>query len=144
MKQKAQIALLGIFIVIALLPAVSLAQQGTGIWAHTMCSATSSATAGGPVESCGFCDILVVAQNIIVYLTEISATISAGMIVYGALRMMVAGGSEGGVSAARQTMINAAIGFVITLAAWIVVNTLLSLLSGSVSFPWSTITCTIK
>jgi hypothetical protein len=133
--------IIGIFVIISL-PFLAMAAGGTGIWEGTQCSATSQT--GGPTESCNFCDILKVGQNIIVSLTKISATVSVGMIVYGALRMMVAGGSEGGVSAARQIMTNAAIGFVITLAAWIVVNTILHLLSGSISFPWNSVVCIMR
>lgn len=120
------------------LPTLVLA-QGTGIWEGTTCAATSET--GGPNEACTFCDALVVIQNVIIYLTEIAATISVGMMIYGAFRMMIAGGSEGSVSAARQIIINALLGFVITVSAWVIINTILHFLSGGVDFPWNAIEC---
>jgi hypothetical protein len=74
---------------------------------------------------------------------EISATVSVGMIVFGALEMMLGGGSESHVSGGRQKILNAVIGFAIALAAWLVIGTILQMLSGSINFPWNSITCTI-
>ncbi|KKU91601.1 MAG: hypothetical protein UY23_C0001G0207 [Candidatus Jorgensenbacteria bacterium GW2011_GWA1_48_11] len=91
---------------------------------------------------CNLCDALIVASNIIQYLWYISTSIATAMIVYGALRLMIAGGSEDAVQKSKSIMTNAVLGLIIALAAWAIVNTILHLLAGSLNFPWNQIQCT--
>ena len=63
------------------------------------------------------------------------------MIVYGALMMMFTSGSEDRVSKSKKIITSAIIGLVIALSAWILVNTLLHVLTGDVNFPWDNVQC---
>ena len=93
---------------------------------------------GGP---CSFCDALKVTSNIVQLLFQIAIPIAVAMIIYGALRLMFAGGSTERVTQSRKIMTSAVIGLIIALSAWIIVNTLLHVLTGNPSFPWNEITC---
>lgn len=90
---------------------------------------------------CDLCDGLVIIQNIINFLTEIAIPIAVAMIIYGALMFMVAAGSEEKIKKARGIMTSAAVGLVIALSAWIIVNEILHALTGQLNFPWNKISC---
>jgi hypothetical protein len=113
----------------------------TNIWEGAHCGATQAITTGGPEGPCNFCDALVVTSNIVQFLWQIAFVVAVGMIVWGALQTMTSGGSEERVSQGRKTMTAAVIGLVIALAAWLIVNELLLLLSGKPALPWSEISC---
>jgi len=120
-----------------------LADGGTGIWKNTQCAAGSDS--GGPVKPCDLCDALVVIRNIINYLTEIGLAIAALLIAYGAIRLMLAGGSEEYISKAKKTMVLAVTSLAFILGAWLIVNTVLHFLvpeKDNRYFPWQSITCT--
>ena len=125
-----------LFFVLIFLPAIAGA---VSIWDGTGPPEGPTCNVGGP---CGFCDALKVVKNIITFLFEIAIPIAVVMIVYGAIRMMLAGGSSENVSASRKIMTNAFMGLVIALGAWIIVNTILHILSpGGVNLPWNQINC---
>jgi len=90
---------------------------------------------------CTFCDALKVASNIIDFLIEAVFVIAVLMIVYGALMMMVSAGNEQRYTHGKGAITNAVIGIVIALGSWIIVNTLLHIISGNPDLPWATITC---
>jgi len=103
------------------------------IWAGTSCRTTP----GG----CGLCDALIVGKNIIDNLFAAAILISVAMIVVGAFFMITSGGSEKNLSKGKDIMKNALFGLLIALSAWIIVNTLMFLLTGRLDFPWNKITC---
>ena len=101
---------------------------------------------GGPTcnvapGGCSLCDGLQVAINIVNDLTTLAIIITVGMIVYGAVRMMLSGGSETLVKEARGIITSAVIGLVIVLCGWLIVNTFIHILSGNIDFPWANIKC---
>lgn len=107
------------------------------IWDGTGCASGG----GGPTKSCSLCDAIIVASNIIDDLFKVAILVSTVMIIYGAIRLMTSGGSEKSVTEGRDTIKNAVIGLVIALAAWIIVNTLLHVLTGTPNLPWNKMTC---
>ncbi len=114
----------------------------TNIWQGAYCGAsTTIGAAGGPKGPCNFCDGLIVGSNVIQFIWQIATVIAVGMIVWGALVLLTSGGSEERVSRGRKIMTSAVVGLAIALAAWLIVNELLHLLSGNPSFPWSQVTC---
>lgn len=108
------------------------------IWEGTSCAGSGG---GGPTSSCSLCDALIVASNIIESLFKVAILVSTVMIIYGAIRLMTSGGSENSVTEGRDAIKNAIIGLVIALAAWIIINTLLHILTGTPNLPWNKITC---
>ncbi len=107
------------------------------IWKDTSCAAGG----GGPTGSCSFCDGLIVIKNLITILFEFAIPLTVIMIIYGAFKFMLAGGNENSIKSGREIMLNAAWGLAIALSAWVIINTLLHLLTGNPNFPWASITC---
>jgi len=126
-----------IIIIIGSLPLAASATIFTGIWDGASCAADGN----GPTEPCSFCDALVVIRNIVTLLFEIAIPLATAMIVYGAIRLMLAAGSEENVKKSKATITNAVTGLVIALAAWVIVNTVLHILTGQADFPWNQINC---
>jgi hypothetical protein len=109
------------------------------IWAGTGKNGeTCNVAAGG----CSLCDGLQVAINVVNGITTLAVVITVGMTVYGAVRMMLSGGSEQMVKDAKGIITSAVIGFVIVLCGWLIVNTFIHIIAPSgVDFPWATIKC---
>ncbi|MFA6407539.1 MAG: hypothetical protein WCV80_02430 [Candidatus Paceibacterota bacterium] len=109
----------------------------TSIWRGAAC-----ATGDVPTGECGLCDAIVVAKNIVQILFQFAFLIAVGMMVWGALQMVIAGGDEGKITDAKATITDAALGLAIALGSWLIVNVFLNLLGGSSPLPWATISCT--
>jgi hypothetical protein len=124
-------------IFVALILSTLAPVQAQNIWEGTSGGGCNKAAMG-----CTFCDALIVAKNIIKFLSETAFAIAVVMIVYGAIVLMTAGGSEERVTKGKGIITNAVIGLVIALAAWLIINELLQILSGNPTYPWSDITCT--
>ncbi len=136
-KRSAEILLVG-FLIFLVSFSFSYA-AGTGIWKGTQCAAGS--TKGGPVASCDFCDALIVANNIIGILLDFSFTIGGVMIVVGGITMIISGGSENNFKKGKSILVKAVTGVAIALVSWIVVGTLIHVLTGNSSFAWNQINC---
>jgi hypothetical protein len=93
---------------------------------------------GGP---CNLCDALIVVQNVVTLLFTLATPLAVGMIIYGAIRLMIAGGSKEQMSSAKKIITNAVLGLIIALSAWVIVNEVLHLLTGRLNYPWADITC---
>ena len=116
------LTVLSVLVVVSAAPA----NAGTGIW-----DGRYPVTCNRPTEFCTFCDALKVTANIIDFLTKLALTISGAMIAYGGIRFIFSSGSSSGVSAAKSALVAAAIGLLITLLSWVIVNSILTLLAGS-------------
>ena len=90
---------------------------------------------------CNFCDALVVVRNIITLLLEIAIPLAVAMMVWGAISLAIAAGNEQRIASGRKTITAGVWGTIIALCAWLIVNTLLQILSGNLSFPWAEIRC---
>jgi len=112
---------------------------GKGIWAGTSCAATSFS--GGPNKPCSFCDAIIVTKNIIDFLLKVAVSLSVALTVYGAIMMMIAAGSEEKARKSKTIITRAFTGLAIALSAWVIINTLLHILTGQPNFPWATIIC---
>lgn len=100
-------------IVLVLSPGVVSA----GIWEGISCNDTGS--------PCTFCEGMKLGVNIIDFLAKMAIVITAGLIVYGGVMMMISGGSQSRFSAGKGIITAAVWGLVITLLAWIIINTIL-------------------
>lgn len=91
---------------------------------------------------CTLCDGLKITVNAVDLLTQAALAIAGAMVAYGGFRLMTSGGSDSIYKEGKQIIVGALIGLGITLFSWVIVNTLLSLLSnGSISLT-NPITCT--
>lgn len=91
-------------------------------------------------DPCTICDAYKVTSNIIDFLTEIAFVISALFIAIGAIMIMIAGSNEQRYEMGKKSLTNAILGLVITISAWLIVNTLLTILAPETD-GWSNITC---
>lgn len=118
--------------------------HAASIWAGTSCVGPS----GGPINPCTFCDGLIVGKNIINFLEEIAISITVLMIVWGAMRLVIAAGDPGRITDARETMKRGIIGLTIVLSSWVLMNALLIFIARGTSsgdtanWKWNEIQCT--
>jgi hypothetical protein len=105
--------------------------------------------------NCQTCDFVKLGNNLVTWLIGAMVSICAIAIVVGGLRMVTAGGDTGALESAKGLIKNAVIGFIILLAAWLIIDTILKvLLQGSANGtdaaqiegygPWNGISCTAQ
>ena len=91
---------------------------------------------------CQACDLVKLGNNVISFLISIAAIIGAIMFAVAGFKMVISAGNESEVSAAKELMTNVVIGFVILLAAWLIVDTVMKTFVGDkLGRPWQTIQC---
>ncbi len=108
--------------------------SGSIIWEGVTCNQQGE-------DPCDFCDMIKVVSNIVNFLTRLAYIVAAAVIVAGGVMIMVSGGNEKRFSKGKSLITNAVIGIVITLTAWIIVNTLFHIITGDEQFIWSEIVC---
>jgi len=94
---------------------------------------------------CSLCDIFILLKNLINLFTELVFAFAAAFIVWGAIEIMIAGGDEKKVVSGRGRITTAVIGVSLALGAWLLVGTVLQILTDSPSkLPWNKIECSSK
>ncbi|NCN52944.1 hypothetical protein GW950_00590 [Candidatus Wolfebacteria bacterium] len=92
---------------------------------------------------CNLCDLLVLVNNLITFMIEATIALAALFFAYGAFTMILAGGSPDNVNKGKESMFTAIKGVVVILTAWLILGTIIQMLSGSSSpLPWNEIKCT--
>lgn len=106
---------------------------------------------GGPGEpACQMCYFVTLMDKIIGWLVAILSVIVSIVIVVAGLKMVTSSGNVSAKEDAKRLVTNAIIGFIIVLAAWLLVDIIMRMLltgeDGSIEDygPWSTIQCTIQ
>jgi hypothetical protein len=79
---------------------------------------------------CGVDDFEDLLRTIVYYLAIIVVTISAGVILYAGIVIMIAGGSEEKIRHAKTMIITALWGIGIALGAWLIINAIFLALTG--------------
>ncbi len=139
--------LITLLLITIFLPLAASAAPLINIWDGTSgggCNIPVTDSDHNLTNACTFCDALVVIRNIISLLFEIAVPLAVLMIVWGAVRLMLAGGSEKNFGEGKTIMTNAVTGLVIALAAWLIVNSILNILvtgAGGITWPWNQISC---
>jgi uncharacterized membrane protein YhdT len=130
------IILFSLIIVITLsviFPSFALAQTD-GIWKGITCFET------GP---CSLCDGIKLLANITDFLATISIILAGGLVIYGGIRILLPPGDAAqNFQNAKKIITMAVFGVIIVLSSWIIVNSVLHILTGKPDFPWSEISCT--
>lgn len=119
MKNLLFAIILPVMFVLVFSPGVSLAQSSI-----IPCGfdTDGSGTVSG-AEQCTFDNLITLAQNVINFLIfMIAAPIAAVMFAYAGFLMVTNQGNESQVNQAKGIFTNVLIGFVIALAAWLLVN----------------------
>lgn len=86
---------------------------------------------GGINETCNFCHLLTLGQNIIDYAMMIVFPLSAVMIVVGGGYILTAGASESNVSKGKEILTAAVVGLIIALCAWLIIDIIIRAVAGS-------------
>ena len=92
------------------------------------------------------CQILVLANNIVAIAWKIGLALAGLFFAYGAFVIMTAGvaGSENQMSEGRKMLWTVVQGLAIMFIAWLLIGTLLRVITGSPSvFPWNEIQCSV-
>jgi len=89
---------------------------------------------------CDFCDMVKVAANAAGMLRDLTFIVAVLMAALGAGMMLISAGNENRFKTGKNFIVNAIIGIVIALMAWVIVNTIIWLLSGA-SGSWSQLEC---
>ena len=110
-------------------------------------SAAGLVPCGGTGEpACQFCHVVKLVELVSDWLVTILTIIFAIIIVVAGLRMVVSSGDVNAKVSAKKMIINAAVGFMIVLAAWILIDLGMKALveSDSDLGPWNSIQCIIQ
>ncbi len=101
-------------------------------------------TCGNPGQAdCNICSFLELVKGLIDFAIKLAFALAGLFITWGAFVTMTAGGSEERVKQGREILTTAIIGLVIMLSAWLILGTVIQVLTGSSSkLPWTEIKCT--
>lgn len=87
--------------------------------------------------SCGFNELMTLVNNVVKFiLFDMVVPIAAIMFAYAGILLIFSGGDTGKRSKAKSIFINVAIGFIIAVAAWLIVEFVLNLLGYNQAFDW--------
>ena len=96
---------------------------------------------GQPV--CTLCSLLSLVKDLIDFAIKMSFAFAGLFITWGAFVTMTAGASEERVKEGRKILTTAVVGLVIMLSAWLILGTVIQILTDSPSkLPWTEIKCT--
>ena len=102
---------------------------------------------GSPAEGyriegeCTFCDFLKMGQNIINFMVYALAIVATLLFMYAGILYLTAAGNQGNIGKAHSIFTNVFIGLIIVLAAWLIVDIVLSVLTGKKVGPWTAPIC---
>lgn len=91
----------------------------------------------------GTCEFVQLINNVISFLVTFASIAAVLLIIYGGFQLVVSAGNVSAKQAAKSILVNTLIGYVIILAAFLIVNTILGVLlpSGSPALGWQRIEC---
>lgn len=134
MIRRATVFLFVTFLIVVV-PVATYAQGGFKTLVPENCSGANAAT------NCGFCDLAELAQNVLNDAVYLAVFFSAILFAWAGFKMLTNGGNMHQISEARQIFTDVAIGLIIILAGWLVVDTLMRILVGGQigGLPWNKI-----
>ena len=86
---------------------------------------------------CNFCHLAQLGQNIINLAVTLSVFVAAVLFAYAGWNYLTNFGDTGKVSKAHGIFKNVAVGFIIIMAAWLIVDTLMKVFLGGGFGPWN-------
>ena len=121
MKNAVKIFLAAVCVAVIVLVLLPSSVNALGIWGEGD-TRVSCIDTGDP---CTFCEGIKLGVNIVDFLAKMAIVITAGLIVLGGVMMMISGGNQGRFSSGKGIITAAVWGLVITILAWIIINTIL-------------------
>ncbi|MBU1015160.1 hypothetical protein KKI17_01830 [Patescibacteria group bacterium] len=84
---------------------------------------------GGAGDACQLCDIFVLFQRLFNFLlVPILPVLATALALYGGFLLLTAGGNPSQVTQAKGVLFAVVVGIVIVLGAWVLINTLMTVL----------------
>lgn len=112
---------------------------------HTSSAAGLIACGGAGEPACQSCHVIQLANDGLSFIITLSLVIAGGLFVYAGYLMTASRGDEGMISKGKAVFTNVGIGFIIVIAAWLMIDTIMKglLPDGSVNGfgPWNEISC---
>ncbi len=105
------------------------------------------ATPNDETEPCSVCHIIVLGHNIVQYILYIAVFVALAVITFAGVMYIVSAGDQGMITTAKAALKYALFGMVFILAAWVIINTLITVLlkpnkaGGSLKGGWSQYYC---
>ena len=98
---------------------------------------------GGTGEpQCQACDVTKLINNVVAWLVIILSIVASILIVIAGFKLVTSGGNPAAKTAAKETFINIFIGFLIILASWLLVDTVMKALVNQQAYGmWNEIQC---
>ena len=96
-------------------------------------------TDANPSGMCGYCDLVKLASNIINFLIFFAIIVGVMMIVYSGFLFLTGGANPTQVTKAKNVLIAAFIGLVITLGAYLIISLVMSNFLKTDIFKWDTL-----
>jgi len=93
---------------------------------------------------CQACDLAQLIQNVITFAIGIAIPIAAALFAYAGFLFFTSAENPGNITKAKQIFKNAFVGFIIAITAWLIINTVLSIIFSGGPFSggqWFTIQC---
>lgn len=152
MKKKSLLFLLVLFILLlgiaefrtaTLVRAASPTDSTFSFFDPAACTGPVTPNTPGNQRQCTLCDLLKVVENVINFALILLVPIGVMAIIYGGFVYMTSGGEAGRVQQGRKIVTSAIVGIAITLAAWLIIDTVMKYLvdSSAKLKPWQTIDC---
>ncbi|MFH0856458.1 MAG: pilin [bacterium] len=113
-----------IFIAINVIYCIHPANAASGFIPNCDLSQTGS-------NPCQLNDFLFLAVNLINYMLAISGSLALLFFIWGGFKMLTAAGNSEGVEKGKQAITSAAIGILVVLASWMIVNFIYTSLAGT-------------
>ena len=114
-----------ILIVIAMAPTLALAAGLPTQIIPERCTGPDAA------KNCSVCDIAKLVQNVLNAGIFLAVFLSAALFAWAGWNYLTASGNSSQATKAREVFTNVAVGFLIILAAWLVIDTLMATMTGS-------------
>lgn len=92
---------------------------------------------------CTFCELLATAQAVLNFMLKLAALAAGIGIIIGGLLIMMAGGNPALYQKGILALKAAAIGLIIALSAWVIINTIINRIAtpSALPWPWNQVRC---
>lgn len=101
-----------------------------------MASAQLVPCSGGPSDPCDTCHVIALVNEVISWLIGILFLVFAILMSVAGIQLVTSGGNTSALEAAKSKFKNALIGIIITMAAWLMVDTLLKVILNNGEIEW--------
>ncbi|MBI4142768.1 hypothetical protein HY480_02755 [Candidatus Uhrbacteria bacterium] len=144
MRRWATVALFMLMGSVVLLPQPALAQQCINNVPQEPCKSAQRYFITNPqCACCGNCqlsDFVGLAVEVSRFIFGISGSLALAMFIYGGYYWLTAAGIADRVDKGKKAMVAAVVGIIIIFGAWILVNTLLAVLTNNFTSPGAVVT----